>query len=171
MKLLLFAFLIFTSPLTIYDFTVESIDGGKIDFSEFKGKKILVVNTASECGNTPQYKQLQKLYEQHKEHLVIVGFPANNFGKQEPGTNEEIEEFCKIKYGVTFPMASKISVVGDDMHEIYQWLTKKTFNRVLDSKVTWNFQKYLIDEQGNLVSTFAPKTDPMSQEILDAINK
>lgn len=152
-------------PKSIYDFKVPSLDGGTIDFGTFKGKKILIVNTASLCGNTPQYEGLEKLYESHRDKLVIVGFPANNFGSQEPGTNGDIKEFCKKNYGVTFPMAAKISVKGDDMAAIYQWLTNKAENGVMDVEVKWNFGKFLLDEKGTLINYFAPKTQPMSEEI------
>ncbi len=150
---------------TIYNFKVTALDGTTIDFASFKGKKILIVNTASLCGNTPQYEGLEKLYESHKDKLVIVGFPANNFGSQEPGTNTEIKAFCTKNYSVTFPMAAKISVKGDDMAPIYQWLTKKSENGVMDAEVKWNFGKFLLDEKGNLVTYFNPKTQPMSEEV------
>ncbi len=150
---------------TIYDFKVEGLEGGSIDFSTFKGKKILIVNTASKCGLTPQYEGLQKLYDTYKDKLVIVGFPANNFGGQEPGTAVEIQEFCKKNYGVTFPMAAKISVKGDDMAPIYQWLCNKTQNGVLDAEVGWNFGKFLLDENGKLLNYFPSKVKPMSEEI------
>ena len=158
-------------PQSIYDFKVTALDGGKIDFANYKGKKILIVNTASECGYTPQYEALQKLYEGHKGKLVIVGFPANDFGKQEPGTNAEISEFCKKNYGVTFPMAAKITVKGDDMAPIYHWLTEKEHNHYSDSKVKWNFQKYLINEEGALVAVFSSGVKPDSPEVLAAIEK
>lgn len=158
-------------PKTIYDFKVEALSGGTIDFSKFKGKKILIVNTASKCGYTPQYEGLEKLYKANKKKLVIVGFPANNFGEQEPGSNETIAEFCQKNYGVSFPMASKISVKGEDMAPIYQWLTRKENNGYEDSEVKWNFQKYLIDEKGNLVAVFGSKVKPDSEEIAAAINK
>jgi glutathione peroxidase len=149
----------------IYNFKVESLEGGVIDFSKFKGKKILIVNTASKCGYTPQYEDLQKLYDKYKEKLVIVGFPANNFGGQEPGTNTEIQEFCKKNYGVTFPMAAKISVKGEDEAPIYRWLTNKKENGILDAEVKWNFGKFLLDEKGNLIQYFPSKVEPMSEEI------
>lgn len=154
-----------TTAKSIYDFKVEALDGSTIDFSTFKGKKILIVNTASECGYTPQYEGLQKLYDTYKEKLVIVGFPANNFGGQEPGTNATIKEFCKKNYGVTFPMAAKISVKGDDMAPIYKYLTSKAENGVLDAVVGWNFGKFLLDEKGNLLQYFPSKVTPMSEEI------
>ena len=152
-------------PKSIFQFKVASLDGGTIDFSTFKGKKILVVNTASECGYTPQYKDLQALYEQYKDKLVIVGFPANNFGGQEPGTNVEIKTFCERNYGVTFPMAAKISVKGDDTAPIYKWLTHKDQNGVLDAEIKWNFNKFLLDENGKMIAYFPSKVKPLSEEI------
>lgn len=152
---------------SFYDFKVKDIEGGDFDLSTLKGKKVLVVNTASKCGFTPQYEQLQELYETYgADDFVIIGFPANNFMKQEPGSDDEIAEFCQKNYGVTFPMMSKISVKGDDMHPLYQWLTQKNKNGVLDSKVQWNFQKYLIDEQGNLVEMVNPKVKPDDEKIV-----
>jgi glutathione peroxidase len=142
-----------------------------IDFSRFKGKKILIVNTASKCGYTPQYEGLEKLHEQYKDKLVIVGFPSNNFLFQEPGSNANIAEFCKKNYGVTFLMAAKIDVKGRSAHPIYSWLTNKQYNKFDNSVVKWNFQKYLIDEKGNLVNMFAPSVEPMSPEIVNAIKK
>ena len=150
---------------SIYSFTVEALDGTTINFAEFKGKKILIVNTASECGYTPQYDGLQKLYDQYKDKLVIVGFPANNFGAQEPASNTEIKEFCKKNYCVTFPMAAKISVKGDDQADIYRWLCNKSENGVLDAEVKWNFNKFLLDENGKLLNYFPSKVEPMSEEI------
>lgn len=153
-------------PNTIYNFKVPSIEGGTIDFSQFKGKKILVVNTASKCGYTPQYEGLEKLYKEHKDQLVIVGFPANNFKGQEPGTNEEILEFCKVRFGVTFPLASKVDVVGDNTHPLFKWLTTKDQNGVLDATIAWNFNKFLLDENGKLLAYFPSKTTPESADIL-----
>jgi glutathione peroxidase len=150
---------------SIYDFKVEGLEGGIIDFAAFKGKKILIVNTASKCGLTPQYEGLQKLYDTYKDKLVIVGFPANNFGGQEPGTNTEIQEFCKKNYGVTFPMAAKISVKGDDMAPMYKWLTSKVENGVLDAEIKWNFGKFLVDETGHMRQYFSHKVLPLSEEI------
>ena len=158
-------------PASIYDFKVAALDGGTIDFSTFKGKKILVVNTASKCGFTPQYEALETLSKKYKDKLVIVGFPANNFLFQEPGDNEKIAAFCKENYGVTFPMAAKISVKGKSMAPIYHWLTEQRYNKYKDSKVKWNFQKYLIDENGNLVAIFSPNTPPDDLEIIKAIEK
>lgn len=155
---------------SFYDFKVKDIDGNDFDLAKLKGKKVLVVNTASKCGLTPQYKQLQSLFEQFGgEKFVIIGFPANNFMKQEPGTNEEIAEFCEKNYGVTFPMMEKISVKGDDTHPLYHWLTEKSKNGVLDSEVGWNFQKYLIDEKGQLVKMVEPKTKPDDDQIVSWI--
>ena len=158
-------------PASIYDFSVPALDGNTIDFSQFKGKKILIVNTASKCGHTPQYQSLEKLYQRYKGKLVIVGFPANNFLFQEPGSNEDIASFCKLNYGVTFPMAAKISVKGRKMAPIYQWLTSKEYNGFEDSKVKWNFQKYLINEQGHLLAIFPPSMSPDNAEIIAAIEK
>jgi glutathione peroxidase len=158
-------------PKSIYDFKVEGLEGNTIDFSAFKGKKILVVNTASKCGYTGQYADLEKLYEKHKKDLVIVGFPANDFLFQEPGDNKDIAAFCQRNYGVTFPMAAKITVKGSKMHPLYLWLTQKKFNGVEDTKVKWNFQKYLIDEKGNYVQKFDPGTEPMDAEVVNAIAK
>lgn len=136
---------------TLHDFKAETITGKNFDFSQLKGKKVLIVNTASKCGFTPQYEGLQELYKKYGgEEFTVIGFPANNFANQEPGTGKEIKEFCTTHYGVTFPMMSKISVKGVDMHPIYQWLTSKEKNGKMDSKVKWNFQKYLINENGEL---------------------
>jgi glutathione peroxidase len=160
------------SQKTFHDFEATTIDGKTLKMSEFKGKKILVVNVASKCGLTPQYEDLQKLYDEYGgENFVIIGFPANNFLKQEPGTDEEIKTFCTKNYGVTFQMMSKISVKGDDMHPIYQWLTSKDQNGFEDSEVKWNFQKYLIDEEGKLVKVIDPRTKPMSDEIVSWITE
>jgi glutathione peroxidase len=158
-------------PKSIYDFKVAGLDGGTIDFSMFKGKKILIVNTASKCGFTPQYEGLEKIYEKYKDKLVIVGFPANNFLFQEPGSDEKIASFCKENYGVNFPMAGKISVKGRKMAPIYQWLTQKKYNGVMDCKVKWNFQKYLINESGVLVAVFNPGTTPEDPEVIAVIER
>ena len=154
---------------SIYDFKVPGLDG-EIDFSNYKGKKIMIVNTASQCGNTPQYKDLEALYEKYKDKLVIIGFPANNFGGQEPGSNAEIKQFCTKEFSVTFPMAEKISVKGDDIAPIYKFLSEQAAAKGFDDPVKWNFGKFLIDEKGNLVATFSPKTQPMSEEILKWLN-
>jgi glutathione peroxidase len=150
---------------TIYDFKVESLDGKEINFADFKGKKILIVNTASECGFTPQYADLEKVYEDHKDKLVVVGFPANNFGGQEPGTNTEIGAFCQKNYGVTFPMAAKVSVKGDDTAPIFKYLTEKDLNGVKNSTILWNFTKFLIDENGKLIDSFVSTTKPTDEAI------
>lgn len=155
---------------TIYQFKVEDLEGNQFDFSTLKGKKILVVNTASECGLTPQYEQLQEIYTTYKDkNFVIVGFPANNFGSQEPGTNKEIGAFCQKNYGVTFPMMAKISVKGNDMHPVYQFLTQKAKNGLQDSNVEWNFQKYLINENGELAKVISPRVLPTDAEIVNWI--
>ena len=148
---------------------VKSIDGTEYDYAQLKGKKVLIVNTASECGYTPQYEDLEKLYQAYKDKLIILGFPANNFGGQEPGTNEEIKEFCKSKYSVTFPMFEKISVLGDDMTPIYKWLTSKDLNGWNDQQPKWNFNKYLLDEEGNLVKYYSSAVKPMSDEIVSQL--
>ena len=154
----------------IFQFQVTDLYGDDFDFSKLKGKKIMVVNTASECGLTPQYEGLQKLYDTYKDkNFVIVGFPANNFGGQEPGSDQQIAAFCKENYGVSFPMMSKISVKGSDMHEVYQFLTEKEKNGLQDSEVAWNFQKYLLNEQGQLEKVVSPKTLPTDAEIVNWI--
>ena len=155
---------------TIYQFKVKDLEGNEFDFATLKGKKILVVNTASKCGLTPQYKDLEAIYNQYKDkNFVIVGFPANNFGQQEPGSNKEIGEFCSRNYGVTFPMMSKISVKGKDMNEVYQFLTQKAKNGLQDSEVEWNFQKYLINEKGELEKVVQPNVLPTDDEIVNWI--
>jgi glutathione peroxidase len=188
MKTLMLA-MILSATLTggsIYDFKAPGLSGGTINFSDFKGKKILIVNTASKCGNTPQYADLEKLYEKYKDKLVIVGFPANNFGAQEPGSNEEISSFCQKNYGVTFPMAEKVSVKGDDIDPLFKWLVEQSnemakkiptdnskdlaWRDYLRSPITWNFTKFLIDENGNLVAVFHNKVNPMSDEITKYLN-
>lgn len=152
----------------IYQFIVKDLQGNKFDFAKLKGKKVLIVNTASKCGLTPQYKDLEAIYKKYKEKgLVIVGFPANNFAEQEPGTDKEIGDFCTKNYGVTFPMMSKISVVGEDMNIVYQFLTQKSKNGLQDSKVEWNFQKYLIDEKGELYKVLPPKTLATDEVIME----
>lgn len=155
---------------SIYQFKVTDLSGKEFDFASLKGKKVMIVNTASKCGLTPQYKDLQAIYDQYKDkNFVIVGFPANNFMEQEPGSNEEIATFCERNYGVTFPMMDKISVKGDDMAPIYQFLTQKDKNGVKDSEVEWNFQKYLLNEKGELVKVIAPRTLPTDKEVVDWI--
>ena len=154
----------------LYQFKVKTLADDDFDFATLKGKKVMVVNTASKCGLTPQYKDLQALYDTYKDqNFVIVGFPANNFMSQEPGTNKEISEFCTENYGVTFPMMAKISVKGDDKHPIYQFLTQKSKNGFEDSKVAWNFQKYLINEKGEVVKIISPKTLPTDEAVISWI--
>ncbi len=156
---------------SIYDYTVKDIDGKDFAFSSLKGKKILIVNTASKCGFTPQYKDLEELYQQYKKSgLVIVAFPTNDFGEQEPGTNKDIAQFCTKNYGVTFPMMSKITLQGKEMAGIYKFLTMKSLNGFSDNSVRWNFQKYLLDENGDLVQVFDSKVSPLSDEIVKAVN-
>lgn len=159
-----------TTKSTIYSFKVEDVNGQTFDFETLKGKKILIVNTASKCGLTPQYEQLQQVYDENKNNnFVIVGFPANNFGAQEPGTESEIAAFCQKNYGVTFPMMSKISVKGEDMHPLYIFLTNKSANGLQDSEVEWNFQKYLIGEEGYLEKVLSPRVLPTDDEIVSWI--
>jgi len=162
-----------TKNKSIYDFKVKSIDGSTFDFKSLKGKKIIIVNTASECGNTPQYSELEEIYKKYKsKNVVVIGFPANNFGGQEPGSDKDIKAFCTKNYAVSFPMMSKISVKGNDIAPIYKWLTEKMENGVKDTPVTWNFQKFMIDEKGNWVGSVAPKTSPLdSKELIDFISK
>ena len=153
-----------------YDLKSKTIDGKDFSFSSLKGKKILIVNTASKCGHTPQYEDLEKLFEKYKDkNFTIIGFPANNFMRQEPGTNAEIKEFCTKNYGVSFQMMEKISVKGQDMNDVYHWLTEKAKNGKIDSSVKWNFQKYMIDENGNLVDVVEPSEKPMCEKIINWI--
>lgn len=154
-----------TMDKTIYDYKVESLDGKEINFADFKGKKILIVNTASECGFTPQYADLEKLSKDYSDKLVVVGFPANNFGGQEPGTNTEIGAFCEKNFGVTFPMAAKVSVKGDDIAPIFKFLTEKELNGVKNTSILWNFTKFLIDENGHLIDSYISTTKPTSESI------
>lgn len=155
---------------TIYQFKVDDLNGAQFDFASLKGKKIIIVNTASKCGLTPQYKELETLYKKYKDkNLVIIGFPANNFGRQEPGTNQEIASFCEKNYGVTFPMMAKVSVKGTDICPLYQFLTLKSRNGLQDSQVEWNFQKYLIGTDGHLEKVIAPQVTPMDPQIIDWI--
>ncbi len=165
---LLGSFNLYSQDGNFYDFKVKKIDGATFDFASLKGKKVMIVNTASKCGLTPQYEGLQELYEKYGgDDFIILGFPANNFMGQEPGTNTQIKEFCTENYGVTFPMMSKVSVKGDDIHPLYKWLTSKELNGLEDSNVSWNFQKYLIDEKGSLVKHFKPTKKPLSDDIID----
>lgn len=157
---------------SIHQFTVTTLEGKSFDFNTLKGKKVLIVNTASKCGLTPQYAGLQAIFEKYgDEKFSIIGFPANNFLSQEPGDNKEIAAFCQRNYGVSFPMMKKIDVEGSNIHPVYAFLTEKSKNGVMDSKVTWNFQKYLINENGHLEKVISPKTDPQDVEIIDWITQ
>ncbi|MDJ1469406.1 glutathione peroxidase [Cytophagaceae bacterium DM2B3-1] len=154
---------------SFYDFKMKAIDGKEIDFKKYKGKKLLIVNTASKCGFTKQYEALEQLHEKYGDKVVILGFPANNFGGQEPGSNGEIQEFCKKNYGVKFQMFEKISVTGEDQHPLYQWLSKKDLNGWNDQAPSWNFCKYLINENGELVKFYPSKVEPLDKDLLSAI--
>ena len=157
---------------TIHQFKVKDIEGNTFDFSTLKGKKVMVVNTASKCGLTPQYEKLEALFDKYKsKNFIIIGFPANNFAGQEPGSNEEIATFCQKNYGVSFPMMAKISVKGKDMHPVYKFLTEKAKNGLEDNDVQWNFQKYLLDEEGHLVKVISPRVQPDDASITEWIEK
>ncbi len=156
---------------SIHHFKIKNIEGKEFSFEEYKGKKILLVNVASECGYTAQYAQLQELYEAFNDKLVIIGLPCNDFGGQEPGSHQDIQHFCSVRYGVTFPLTEKISIKGEHPHPIYQWLVSKEKNGVLDSEVSWNFCKYLLDEEGILLGFFPSAIEPASEEILDLVNQ
>lgn len=185
MKILLVSLLVMMAASTsVYDFKVNGLIKGQIDFSQYKGKKILIVNTASKCGFTPQYEGLEKLYETYKDKLVIVGFPANNFGAQEPGANEEIADFCKKNYGVSFPMAAKVSVKGDDIAPMFKWLVEQSNalangvseenasrKQFLKDPIKWNFTKFLLDENGKLIDVFPSKVKPMDEVITNYLSK
>jgi glutathione peroxidase len=149
---------------------VSGLGGETIDFKKYKGKKIMIVNTASKCGNTPQYAELEQLYKKYKNKLVIIGFPANNFKEQEPGTNAEIQEFCKRNYGVTFPMAEKVSVKGDDIAPLFQYLVNEAKKKGIEDPIKWNFTKFLLDEKGELITVIHNKTKPMSEEVQKYFN-
>jgi glutathione peroxidase len=165
MKLLALIFaLAFIAPASVYDFKLKSIDGDAFSLAKYKGKKVLIVNTASQCGFTPQYAELQKLADTYKDKLVVVGFPANNFGGQEPGANAEIKTFCQKRFGVTFPLSSKISVKGDDIDPLFKYLTAAE-NPDFTGEVKWNFEKFLVDEHGKLIHRFRSKVTPMSPEL------
>lgn len=161
--ILLSVFMMVSLPASLYDFKINSLEGKEIDFSQYKGKTLLIVNTASKCGYTPQYTELQKLHEQFGNKVVILGFPANNFGAQEPGSNSEIASFCQKNYGVTFQMFEKISVKGEDQHPLYQWLKEKT-----GQEPSWNFCKYLVKPDGT-VKFFASKVKPLDKQITDEL--
>lgn len=170
--LLLFAGMQCNAQQNFYTFQVKDIDGKVFDMSQLKGKKLMIVNVASKCGLTPQYKELQELYNKYKSTgFTIIGFPANNFREQEPGSSKEIKEFCTLNYGVTFPIMEKINVIGDDKAPLYQWLTQKNKNGKFDQEVTWNFQKYLIDEKGNLVDVVMPRESPLSEKVIKWITQ
>ncbi len=158
------------STQSIYDISINSLTGEPINLSDFNGKKILIVNTASECGFTSQYKGLEELYDAYKDKLVVIGVPCNQFGGQEPGTAIQIQSFCKLNYGVTFLMTEKIDVKGEKQHPLYAWLTKKELNGVSNSSVKWNFQKYLINEKGQLIDYYYSITKPMSNKIVNLLN-
>jgi glutathione peroxidase len=162
----LFSFTMLQKTSSIHQFKIKSIEGKTIDFASYKGKKILVVNTASACGYTPQYEGLQKLYKLKKSQLVIIGFPCNQFGGQESGTEAEIQTFCKSRYGVTFPLSAKIDVKGKNIAPLYKWLCSKSENGVLDAEIKWNFNKFLLDENGKLLAYFPSSVTPNSEEIL-----
>lgn len=155
---------------SIYDFKVESLEGSKIDLANYKGKKMLIVNTASKCGFTPQYKDLEMLYKTYKDKLVVIGFPANNFKEQEPGSNTEIKEFCQKNYGVTFPMSAKVSVKGDDIDPLFKYLSDEAEHLGAKDPIKWNFTKFLVDENGKLIAVFPSKVNPMSEEITKYLN-
>jgi glutathione peroxidase len=155
---------------SIYDFKALGLSGGEINLADYKGKKILIVNTASKCGLTPQYEELEKLYQQYKDKLVVIGFPANNFMGQEPGTNETIAEFCKKNYGVTFPLAKKVSVKGKDIDPLFKYLVEQAEAKGIKDPISWNFTKFLINEKGELETVFTPKTKPLSEEVLKYLN-
>jgi len=161
--------ILFSVTASIYDFKVPSLEGGSIDFAKYKGKKVLIVNTASKCGFTPQYKELQELSEKYKDKLVVIGFPANNFN-QEAGTNAEISEFCKKNYGVTFQMAEKVSVKGADIHPVFKYLTEEAAKIGIEDPVKWNFTKFLLDEKGKLVAVFPSKVKPSDEAFTKFLN-
>lgn len=157
---------------SLHDFVVQDIYGDSFDLSDLSGKKVMVVNTASECGLTPQYEELEQLYQKYGEDgFVIIGFPANNFMNQEPGSDEEIITFCEENYGVSFPMMSKISVKGNDIAPVYEWLTHEELNGKMDAEIAWNFQKFLIDADGQIVDVLSPRDSPLSSEVIDWITE
>jgi glutathione peroxidase len=170
MKLLvLFLGLMFIAPSSVYEFKLKNIDGADFSLAQYRGKKVLVVNTASKCGFTPQYADLQKLAELYKDKLVVVGFPANNFGQQEPGTATDIKTFCSARYGVTFPLSEKVSVKGDDICPLFKYLTEAP-NPDFTGEIKWNFEKFLIDENGNLIHRFRSQVTPLDPKITQYLN-
>jgi len=172
LMLLLLPALTLAASKSVYDFTLNSIDGQPSPLSSFKGKVVMLVNVASKCGYTPQYSALESTYEKYKDRgLVIVGIPANNFGAQEPGTNEEIKTFCSRKYNVTFPMMAKVSVKGSDQTPLYQFLTDKTLNPTTGGEIKWNFTKFIFDRDGNAIARFEPEVTPDSPQVTAAIEK
>jgi glutathione peroxidase len=155
---------------SIHDFKIQKLNSDEqIDLSDFKGKKILFVNVASKCGFTPQYEDLQKFYEQYQDQLVVIGFPCNQFGGQESGSEVQIAEFCSKNYGVTFPVTTKINVKGKEQHPIYKWLTEKELNGVDNYRVSWNFNKFLVDENGKLLGHFGSGVNPFDEKILSKL--
>lgn len=156
---------------TVYDFAINDIKGQPLNLAQYKGKKLLLVNTASACGLTPQYKQLEELHQHYKDKVQVIGLPCNDFGAQEPGSADEIVQFCEVNYGVSFPLTEKVVILGGQPHPLYAYLTRKAENGHSDSEVKWNFQKYLISEDGNLLQVFSPMAEPLSEEILNAIEK
>lgn len=160
------------NPASVYGFTMQNIDGKPVDLSQFRGKVTMVVNVASKCGFTPQYEGLEKIYEKYKDQgFVILGFPANNFGGQEPGTNDQIKEFCTLNYGVTFPMFAKISVKGSDKHPLYRYLTSQKTNPEFGGEITWNFNKFLIGRDGTILNRFDSKVTPESETIVQSVER
>ena len=159
-----------SAPSSVYTFKLKTIDGKAFSLAKYKGKKLLIVNTASKCGFTPQYEQLEELYTNFKDKLVVLAFPSNDFGAQEPGSNTEIGEFCKRNYGVTFPMAEKVSVKGDDIHPLFKYLNDEAKKLGVDDPIKWNFTKFLVDENGKLLAVFPSKVKPMGEEITKYLN-
>jgi glutathione peroxidase len=154
-----------SAPNNLYEIKIDSLQGKPVDLSDYKGKKILFVNVASKCGFTPQYRDLQKLYDEYQDKLMIIGVPCNQFGRQEPGTSDEIQEFCQVNYGVSFLITEKVDVKGSQQHPLYSWLTQKSINGKKNSSVKWNFQKYLVDEDGQLIDYYYSITKPTSKKI------
>lgn len=156
---------------TVYQFTLTGITGQPIVLADYSGRKLLLVNTASACGYTPQYKQLEELHQQYKDKLVVIGLPCNDFGSQEQGSETAIQHFCEVNYAITFPLTAKVKIVAPGTHPLYNYLTKKELNGNSDSEVVWNFQKYLVDEKGYLIKVFSPAVEPLSEELLNAIEQ